>query len=76
MVRVLPAQAKMLDYAGNILLYRVRGALRGRFLFSGKDAALRKAPLGQVETNGLSYATGRTVGSIAWVTLTSLITRP
>lgn len=71
----IPAQAKMLDYAGNILLYRLGETLRGRFLFSGKDAVLRKGPFGQVETNGLSYANGRTVGSIAWVTLTSLINR-
>ena len=52
----IPARAKMLDYAGNILLYRLGGTLRGRFLFSGKDRALRTALFGAVETNGLSYA--------------------
>ena len=72
----IPAQAKMLDYAGNILLYRLGGTLRGRFLFSGKDGALRTAPLGAVETNGLSYAQVYRVGSVAWVTLTSLISPP
>jgi hypothetical protein len=72
----IPAQGKMLDYAGNILLYRLGGTLRGRFLFSGKDAALRTALFGTVETNGLSYALGTRVGSIAWVTLTSLISPP
>jgi hypothetical protein len=72
----IPAQAKMLDYAGNILLYRLGGTLRGRFLFSGKDRALRTVLLGAVETNGLSYAQVYRVGSIAWVTLTSLISPP
>ena len=72
----IPAQAKMLDYAGNILLYRLGGTLRGRFLFSGKDEALRTALFGAVETNGLSYAQVYRVGSIAWVTLTSLISPP
>jgi len=72
----IPAQGKMLDYAGNILLYRLGGTLRGRFLFSGKDAALRTALFGAVETNGLSYGLGTRVGSIAWVTLTSLISPP
>jgi len=72
----IPAQGKMLDYAGNILLYRLGGTLRGRFLFSGKDAAVRTAVFGAVETNGLSYALGTRVGSIAWVTLTSLISPP
>jgi hypothetical protein len=72
----IPPQAKMLDYAGNILLYRLGGTLRGRFLFSGKDKALRAALFGAVETNGLSYALGSRIGSIAWVTLTSLISPP
>jgi hypothetical protein len=71
----IPAQAKMLDYAGNILLYRLGATLRSRFLFSGTDGALRTAPLGAVETSGLSYALGDKVGSIAWVTLTDLIHR-
>jgi hypothetical protein len=72
----IPARAKMLDYAGNILLYRLGGTLRGRFLFSGKDGALRTALHGAVETSGLSYAQVYRVGSIAWVTLTSLISPP
>ena len=72
----IPARAKMLDYAGNILLYRLGGTLRGRFLFSGKDGALRTALFGAVETSGLSYAQVYRVGSIAWVTLTSLISPP
>jgi hypothetical protein len=71
----IPRQAKMLDYAGNILLYKLGATLRGRFLFSGKDGALRRATFGAVETNGFSYAVGTKVGSIAWVTLTSLINR-
>jgi hypothetical protein len=71
----IPRQARMLDYAGNILLYRLGGMLRGRFLFGGEDGALRAAPLGAVETNGFSYASGTNVGSIAWVTLTGLINR-
>jgi hypothetical protein len=72
----IPARAKMLDYAGNILLYRLGGTLRGRFLFSGKDRALRTALHGAVETSGLSYAQVYRVRSIAWVTLTSLISPP
>lgn len=72
----IPARAKMLDYAGNILLYRLGGTLRGRFLFSGKDGTLRTALFGAVETSGLSYAQVYRVGSIAWVTLTSLISTP
>jgi hypothetical protein len=72
----IPRQAKMLDYAGNILLYRLGAMLRGRFLFTGKDSALRRATFGAVETNGLSYAIGTKVGSIAWVPLTSLISPP
>lgn len=72
----IPARAKMLDYAGNILLYRLGDTLRGRFLFSGKDGALRTALFGAVETSGLSYAQVYRVGSIAWVTLTSLISPP
>jgi hypothetical protein len=72
----IPRQAKMLDYAGNILLYRLGDMLRGRFLFSGKDGALRRATFGAVETNGMSYAIGTKVGSIAWVKLTSLISPP
>lgn len=72
----IPARGRMLDYAGNILLYKLGTKLRGRFLFSGKDGALRTATFGAVETNGLSYAIGTTVGSIAWVTLTSLISPP
>jgi hypothetical protein len=71
----IPAEGKMLDYAGNILLYKLGGMLRGRFLFSGTDGALRRATFGAVETNGLSYASGTTVGSVAWVTLTGLIDR-
>jgi hypothetical protein len=71
----IPRQAKMLDYAGNILLYKLGATLRGRFLFSRKDGALRRATFGAVETNGLSYALGTKVGSIAWVILTSLINR-
>jgi hypothetical protein len=69
----IPARGRMLDYAGGILLYKLGADLRGRLLFRGKDGALRTATFGAVETNGLSYALGNKVGSIAWITLTSLI---
>ena len=72
----IPPRAKMLDYAGNILLYRIGNAVHGRFLWSAKDRVVRHAPLAVVETNGMSYARGRRVYSIAWTTLTSAISPP
>jgi hypothetical protein len=72
----IPQQAKMLDYAENTLLYRIGNTLHGRVLWSGKDGILRHARLGVLEPNGLSYAVGNKVSSIAWVTVTTLITPP
>src|SRR5581483_1952713 len=69
-------QARMLDYAGNILLYRIGNSVHGRFLWTGKDRVVRHATLAVVETNGMSYARGDRVYSIAWVTLTSAISPP
>src|SRR5581483_9983361 len=66
----------MLDYAGNVLLYRIGDALHGRFLWSGKDRVVRHGRLAVVETTGMSYAVGNRVSSIAWVTLTSAISPP
>ena len=72
----IPRQGRMLDYAENTLLYRIGSTLRGRFLWSGKDGVLRRARLGALESSGLTYAQDRRVGSIAWVTVTTLISPP
>jgi hypothetical protein len=72
----IPRQARMLDYAENTLLYRIGSTLRGRFLWSGKDGVLSRARFGALESSGLSYAQDRRVGSIAWVTVTTLISPP
>jgi hypothetical protein len=72
----IPPQAKMLDYAENTLLYRIGNTLHGRLLWSGKDGVLRHAKLGVLESNGLSYAAGNKVGSIAGVTVTAQISLP
>jgi hypothetical protein len=68
---VFPARARMRDYAENILLYSVGFQIRGRKVVSGKDALLRtagaQAPLARLEHNGLSYAIGKRVYSVAMV---------
>jgi hypothetical protein len=69
----IPPQAKMLDYAENTLLYRVGNAVHGRFVRSGKDALLRRATIAVLEHNGLSYAVGNHVYSVAWANVTALI---
>jgi hypothetical protein len=71
----IPPQAKMLDYADNMLLYRVGNAVHGRFVGSGKDALLRRATIATLEHNGLSYAVGKHVYSVAWVNVTAAINR-
>jgi hypothetical protein len=64
---MLPAAARMLDYAEGIILYRLGAQVRGRRVADGKDALLRTAPLAVLEHNGLSYAVGRRVASVAMV---------
>jgi hypothetical protein len=63
----LSAGARMLDYAEGILLYKVGAQIRARRVSSGKDALLRKATLAVLEHNGLTYALGRRVSSVAMV---------
>jgi hypothetical protein len=67
----LPAGARMRDYAENILLYSVGSQVRGRKVASGGDALIRtagaQAPLARLEHNGMSYAIGKRVYSVAMV---------
>jgi hypothetical protein len=66
----LPAGARMLDYAQGIVLYKLRGQIRGRAVASGKDVFLRNATFAVLEHNGLTYAAGRRVSSVAMVYVT------
>jgi len=63
----LPAGARMLDYAEGILLYRLGTQIRGRRVSTGRDRLLRRATFAVMEHNGLSYALGRRVSSVAMV---------
>jgi hypothetical protein len=66
----LPSGARMLDYAQGIVLYKLRGQIRGRAVASGRDVFLRSAAFAVLEHNGLTYATGRRVSSVAMVYVT------
>jgi hypothetical protein len=66
----LPAGARMLDYAQGIVLYKLRGQIRGRAVVSGRDVFLRNATFAVLEHNGLTYAAGRRVSSVAMVFVT------
>jgi hypothetical protein len=63
----LPAGARMLDYAEGILLYRLGTQIRARRVSTGRDRLLRRATFAALEHNGLSYALGRRVSSVAMV---------
>lgn len=63
----IPARGRMLDFAQRILLYRLGGQIRARRISTGKDVLLRRGALAELEPNGLSYATGRRVSSVAMV---------
>jgi hypothetical protein len=63
----LPPRARMLDYAEGILLYKLGTAIRGRRVSSGKDVLLRRGSHAVLEHNGLSYAAGKHVYSVAMV---------
>jgi hypothetical protein len=69
----LPAGARFLDYVNGIALYARGTELRGRRLASGRDAPLRTGALGALEHNGLSYASGRRVQSVAWARVAALV---
>jgi hypothetical protein len=63
----LPAGARMLDFAEGILLYKLGRQVRARRVSTGKDALLRSAAFAVLEHNGLTYASGRRVSSVAMV---------
>jgi hypothetical protein len=69
----LPPQAHMLDFAESIVLYRLGNEIRGRQIGTGKDALLRHAPLAVLEHNGLSYAVGNRVYSVAMVVVSTAL---
>jgi hypothetical protein len=69
----LPPQAHMLDFAESIVLYRLGTQIRGRQIGTGKDALLRHAPLAVLEHNGLSYAVGNRVYSVAMVVVSTAL---
>jgi hypothetical protein len=69
----IPSAGRMLDYAEGILLYRLGAQIRGRRISTGKDALLRRATFAVLEHNGLSYATGRRVSSVAMARVQSAI---
>ncbi len=71
----LPPAARMLDYAEGIVLYRLGSAIRARRVADGKDALLRTAPLAVLEHNGLTYASGRRVASVAMVNVQAALRR-
>jgi hypothetical protein len=63
----VPAPAHMLDFAESILLYKLGDQIRARLVATGKDVLLRHASLAVLEHNGLSYAVGNRVYSVAMV---------
>jgi hypothetical protein len=73
----LPAGAQMLDYAEGILLYSLGTQIRGVRAATGKDALVREANatpvLAQLEPNGLSYAVGKRVCSVAMTEVATLL---
>ena len=71
----LPAAARMLDYQEGFVLYKLGKQIRARRVLNGKDAVIRHGTHGVLEHNGMSYAAGRKVSSIAWVTFISIVNR-
>ncbi len=71
----IPPSARMLDFAESILLYRLGDQIRARRVASGKDVLLRHGSLAQLEHNGLTYAVGRGVYSVAMVNLNAALNR-
>jgi hypothetical protein len=72
----IPPAARMLDYAESILLYRLGDAIHARRVVGGKDVVLRHAALATLEHNGLSYANGRRVSSVAMVDVDAALNAP
>jgi hypothetical protein len=71
----LPAGARMLDFAESIVLYKLGNQIRARCVASGKDAFLRSASLAQLEHNGLTYASGKHVFSVAMANVNAVLNR-
>jgi hypothetical protein len=73
----LPAGGQMTDHAEGIVLYSLGTQLRAVRASSGKDVGLRTLPtkpfLAQLEPNGLSYAIGKNVYSVAMVNVQAAI---
>jgi hypothetical protein len=69
----LAVGAKMLDYQDGFVLYRVGNQIRALRIATGKEAFIRYGTFAALESNGMTYASGRKVGSIAWVTFTSAV---
>jgi hypothetical protein len=65
----------MLDYAEGILLYKLGAQIRGRRVSTGRDRLLRRAAYAVLEHNGLSYAVGRRVSSVAMVSVQAALAR-
>jgi hypothetical protein len=63
----IPAGGRMLDYAEGILLYRLGATIRAKRPATGKDVRLRTGTYAVLEHNGLSYAAGKHVYSVAMV---------
>ena len=63
----LPPSARMLDIAEGILLYQLGDQIRARRVATGKDALLHHGSAAQLEHNGLTYAVGKRVHSVAMV---------
>ena len=71
----IPSGARMLDFAESILLYKLGNQIRARRVASGKDVLLRRGFLAQLEHNGLTYAVGRRVFSVAMVNVSAALNR-
>jgi hypothetical protein len=65
----------MLDYAEGILVYKRGTQIRARRVSTGKDVLLRRAAYAVLEHNGLSYAIGRRVSSVAMVNVQAALAR-
>jgi hypothetical protein len=71
----LPPAARMLDYQEGFVLYKVGAQIRAKRVAGGRDALVRHGTYAALEHNGLSYAAGKKVSSIAWVTFTAAAAR-
>jgi hypothetical protein len=63
----IPARGRMVDFAQHLLLYTLGTQIRARRVSTGKDVLLRRGSFAQLEHNGLSYAVGNRVYSVAMV---------